>query len=290
MRLGLFGMCFESGWEEGFAALKQFKAREGHCDVSQLHIEGTIRLGQWVNRQRNNKNTMSAECRKRLHEIGFNWTPHEQSWEEGFAALTQFKAREGHCYVPLKHLEGTFRLGGWVNAQRNKKNAISAERRQRLDELGFIWNALESEWEEGFVALRQFKVREGHCNVSAKHHEETFRLGQWVTHQRQSKDIMSTERRQRLHDIGFNWDVRGAKWEAGFLALKRFKAREGHCNVPAKHREETFRLGQWVGVQRSTKGAMPPERRQRLDEIGSVWRGKSGPSRKDQSPDEFAPT
>jgi hypothetical protein len=176
-------------------------------------------------------------------------------------------------------------LGRWVNRQRNNKKNILAERKQQLNAIGFSWNTLESGWEEGFLALKQFKVREGHCNVSAKHREETFRLGQWVTHQRQSKDSMSTERRQRLDDIGFNWDVLEAKWEAGFSALKQFKAREGHCKVPAKYREATFRLGQWVGVQRSTKGAMLAERRQRLDEIGFVWRGKSGSSPKHRTSD-----
>lgn len=155
-----------------------------------------------------------------------------------------------------------------------QKNTLSAERRRRLDEIEFIWNVLESGWEEGFSALKPFKAREGHCNISAKHREETFSLGQWVTHQRQSKDIMSTKRRQRLDDIGLDWDVLEAKWEGGYSALKEFKAREGHCYVPAKHREGTFRLGQWVGVQRSTKDTMSTERRQRLDEVGFVWRVK----------------
>ena len=65
---------------------------------------------------------------------------------------------------------------------------MPAERRQRLDEIGFIWDILESRWEEGFAALKTFKAREGHCNVPAKQREGTLRLGQWVTHQRSTKD------------------------------------------------------------------------------------------------------
>ena len=50
MKSDLFGIHTKSGWEEGFAALTTFKAREGHCRVPPLHVEGTFKLGQWVNR------------------------------------------------------------------------------------------------------------------------------------------------------------------------------------------------------------------------------------------------
>ena len=58
---------------------------------------------------------MSAERKQRLDAIGFVWDPLESAWEEGFAALTTFKAREGHCRVPERHVEGTFKLGRWVS-------------------------------------------------------------------------------------------------------------------------------------------------------------------------------
>jgi superfamily II DNA or RNA helicase len=268
---GFIWDVLESTWEGGFAALKAFKARRGHCCVPPKYIEGTFMLGGWIARQRSTKDTMPVEHRQRLDEIGFTWTPHEQSWEEGFAALKAFKAREGHCFVPLKHIEGTFRLGGWVNRQRGTKDTMSAERRRRLDEIGISWDALESTWEEGFAALKAFKAREGQCNIPARYVEGNFKLGQWVVHQRSSKDTMSAERRQRLDEIGFVWDVFETKWETGFAALKRFKAREGHCNVPSLHIEEQFKLGQWVGMQRSSSATMSAERRRRLDEIGISW-------------------
>jgi hypothetical protein len=60
-------------WERGFAALKTFKLREGHCHVPALHIEGDLKLGYWVNTQRRKKNIMSKEHKRRLNEIGFVW-------------------------------------------------------------------------------------------------------------------------------------------------------------------------------------------------------------------------
>ena len=73
--------------------------------------------------------------------IGFVWDAREAAWEEGFAALMIFKAREGHCYVPVSYKEGTFKLGAWVNRQRTQRNTMSAERKRLLDATGFIWVA-----------------------------------------------------------------------------------------------------------------------------------------------------
>jgi Helicase associated domain len=263
----------ESAWEEGFAALTKFKAREGHCRVPDDHVEGTYTLGTWVGVQRNRrKDTMSAERKQRLNAIGFVWDPLGSAWEEGFAALKKFRDRKGHCRVPALHVEGKFKLGGWVRGQIRVRDSMSAERKQRLDAIEFVWAQLESAWEDGFTALTKFKDRKGHCRVPQGHIEGSFRLGNWITQQRTKRDKMSAERKQRLDDIGFVWNPHESAWETGCEALKTFQSREGHCRVPAKHVEGKFRLGKWVLVQRTNKDTLSTERRQRLDEIGFTWR------------------
>ena len=159
---------------------------------------------------------------------------HEEAWERGFAALKKFKAREGHCQVLQSHLEGTFKLGQWAKVQRYSKDIIAANRKRRLDAIGFVWDSHERRWEKGFAALKKFKAREGHCLVPNSYSDETrFKLGHWVNNQRNNKQ-MSAERRMRLTKIGFVWSV-NETWDAGFNALKKFKAREGHCHVPQSH-------------------------------------------------------
>ena len=116
--------------------------------------------------------------------------------------------------------------------------------------------------------------REGHCRVPAAHKENGFRLGQWVSRQRQSKDAetLSEARRQQLDELGFVWNALDAAWEEGFSYLKMYKEREGHCRVPAAHKENGFRLGQWVNTQRKNRETMSDNRRQRLDDLGFVWK------------------
>ena len=64
----------------------------------------------------------------------------EDLWEKGFAALCRFKAREGHCRTSRFHLVGGYKLGPWVSSQRYYKDDLLAERRRRLDAIGFVWN------------------------------------------------------------------------------------------------------------------------------------------------------
>ena len=130
----------ELAWENGFAALIQFKAREKHCRVPRGHQEGAFNLGTWVINQRNRRRALSVQRRQRLDAIGFDWTLlplARDSWENGFAALKQFRSREGHCRVPTGHEEGSFKLGGWVRRQRNKRKTMSTACRRQLDAIKF---------------------------------------------------------------------------------------------------------------------------------------------------------
>ena len=196
-------------WEEGFSKLKQFKKREEHCSVPAAHKEGDFSLGNWVIGQRTVKDTLTPERKQRLDALGFVWDPHAEAWEEGFSKLKQFKDREGTCRVSQGYKEGDYRLGSWVSVQRGTKDKLTPERIERLNALGFVWDALAEAWEEGFSKLKQFKEREGNCRVPSLHKEGDFNLGQWVGTQRKAKDKLTPERLERLDALGFIWEVRG---------------------------------------------------------------------------------
>ena len=261
----------EISWEEGFSCLKIYKEREGHCRIPAKHKEGGYQLGRWLDNQRTTEAQLSAKRRQRLDELGVDWDPFELDWEQGFSQLKVYRNREGHCRVPAKHKEGEYRLGGWVDTQRQNRLKIPVERRQRLDGLGFVWEVLIDQWETSFRYLKRYKEREGHCRIPRGHKENGFRLGGWVLKLRHKLETMPIERRQRLDELGFVWDPFESDWEQGFSYLKMYKDREGHCRVPFKHKEGEYRLGGWVDRQRQYRAAIPIERRQRLDELGFVW-------------------
>jgi hypothetical protein len=58
--------------------------------------------------------------------------------------------------------------------------------------------------------LQQFKKREGHCDVPARHTCDEANLGIWVSHQRQlkTKERLDPDRQMQLEEIGFKWAVK----------------------------------------------------------------------------------
>jgi len=267
-------------WENMFAHLVQFKEREGHCNVPQRRDNDTKKLGVWLIRQRAMKRMGKIDPvrQQRLEDIGIVWVLRlRRKWEDSFAILVGFKEREGHCNVPRMHEENGLNLGQWLIRQKkgNLAGNLDSSQQKVLNKIGIVWEMPGNSWEDLFALLVQFKEREGHCNVPRKHKENGMKLGAWIHNQNTMKKSgkLSSIRLQQLNDIGIIWDRLENKWNDMFAVLVQFKEREGHCNVPVRHKEKGIRLGNWLTKQRTAKrqGKLHSMRQQQLEDIGIVW-------------------
>jgi hypothetical protein len=140
-QIGLIWNPSDSTWEEKFAELLIYKEINGHCNVPN-HWSKNQQLGEWVANQRafRKKGLLSEERIQRLTQIGFVWNILDAAWEQKFAELLTYKEINGHCKVPVKESDNP-QLGSWVDRQRTfrKKDKLSEDRIQRLDEIGFVW-------------------------------------------------------------------------------------------------------------------------------------------------------
>ncbi len=267
-------------WDEWYGMLTVYKQRIGDVLVPQSYRNPAsgYRLGGWVSKQREGKETMLPDRRARLDALGFVWDPQTAWWEEGYRSLQLFRQREGHCRVPVIYRDPAsgYRLGQWVSKQREGKETMLPDRRARLDALGFVWDPFATQWEEGFHSLDRYRQERGHCLLPKSYRDPAagYRLGQWVSKQRVGKETMLPDRRERLDALGFVWNTFVAQWEEGYRSLQLFRQREGHCRVPATYRDPAsgYRLGGWVSKQREGKETMLPDRRARLDALGFVWK------------------
>jgi hypothetical protein len=203
-------------------------------------------------------------------------------WDANFLLLLQFRDREGHLRVPRRHVEDGQKLGAWICRHRAQKKAgtLVSEKERRLKNIGFIWNALEGNWDTMFRALTQFKQREGHLRVSTQHVEGGLKLGRWISIHRsqRSNGTLCPEEERRLDEIGFIWDAHEGHWDSMFWALTQFKKREGHLRIPTQHVEDGKKLGGWIRMQRAQKkdGTLVAEKERRLNDIGFIWKGHEG--------------
>ena len=145
--IGFTWDLLESRWESNYECLVNFYNREGHSIVQRKHVENGNKLGDWVHWQRVqiNKDLLSAEKIERLGKVDFIVDVAATSWQKYFEKYAEFKQREGHCNMRYNHIEDGLKLGSWQQNQRTRRNKLPANRRDALDEIGFIWNTLEDQ-------------------------------------------------------------------------------------------------------------------------------------------------
>ncbi len=130
-------------------------------------------------------------------------------WEERYAKLERYKQKHKDCNVPQRYTE-TPGLGQWVNRQREeyRNGNLNLQRKEKLDQLGFVWNMYISCWEGSYAALEFYRQVHGHCNVPQKYTEAPGLAG-FVKQQRDEyrNGNLNLERKSRLDQLGFVWNV-----------------------------------------------------------------------------------
>ena len=129
----------------------------------------------------------------------------KRTWEESFEALKLFKAKTGHCLVPIHNYAEDLALGGWVHHQRSKKHKLTDEQRQQLDDVGFAWSVRvrNKAWNQMTDKLKAYKELHGDCDVPEVYQADQA-LADFVDEQRNKyrKGQLSGKRQKQLEDIG----------------------------------------------------------------------------------------
>jgi len=139
----------KENWDALFQRLVQYKMTHGDCIVPQRYKEEP-KLGKWVMHQRNLKKTgrLHSDREQRLDDIGFTWSllnsDDRPSWDDMVATLKDYKTERGNCLVPFRYRKNP-RLGRWVRKQRDRKDSLPKEKKEQLDEIGFVWNVFSQE-------------------------------------------------------------------------------------------------------------------------------------------------
>jgi len=222
-------------WNRRCGELFEYKMIHGHCRVPEEY-ELNKQLGSWVHNQRRQcrrlkegkKSPMTNERIKKLEEIGFVWDPNDVAWEAKLKDLVTYKKKHGNCFVPAREYKT---LGYWVDNQRQQyrlfqdgeKAKITEERIDKLEDMGFVWDAShltgaqvdDEAWDLRFNELAAYEEKHGDCLVPQRY-KPNKQLATWVKTQRKQYRLlqegktssMTDERIAQLEDIGFKWKVR----------------------------------------------------------------------------------
>ena len=274
-------------WEEGFNHLLAYVAERGTARVpfSYRSPDG-LRLGQWINVQRNAyvAGTLTDDRRERLEQLkGWSWNSRLQLWEDGYAALCRYVKATGSASVPYDGVFEGFTLGKWVTTQRRAYNTgkLSEERQERLLGIpGWVWDVRDEQWEAGFIHLLKWVESTGSsARLPREYLDATdgYGLGTWVVVQRQlfKRGKLDAARRKRLESLpDWSWDPKTDAWDEKFDVLVQYVAQHGDARVPPDCDFQGVRLDLWCRSQRAAcaRGSLSESRRRRLEELpGWVW-------------------
>ncbi len=276
-------------WDRMYIRLKRFFRKYGHTKVPEEY-KADPKLATWVAMQRQYEWRLSPERKQQLQAVSFLFgadlqRQRNQTWEEMYTRLSQFKQIHGHCRVSIAHPDN--KLFGWVAKQRKKKDQLPADRLEKLNALGFTWQEdtqkrLQDQWQSFYGQLLTFRQQQGHSNIP-EGWQENPALATWVSHQRRKEHTLPEERKQLLEQIGFCWkadlnEQKEADWEEKYKQLEGFKQTYGHCQVPANWAANPS-LGVWVFRQRKRyrQGILAEHRKEKLDQLQFEWQVKKGP-------------
>lgn len=265
-------------WDEGFGYLRQYVAEHGTALLRQNIVYNGYPLGQWVSNQKTRWDSLTAERQQKLQELpGWALDARAARWEQGFSHLQEYAETHRTARLPSsKYVHNGFKLGIWVNTQRQNWSTLNEERKKRLEGLpDWTENTRNALWDEGFDYLSRYVQAKGDALVPSDCIFQDFRLGQWVTVQRSGWEGLDNIRKQQLSDLpGWAVSAREARWERTFEQLVEYARKHGDASPPQSFAgADGPRLGLWVQKQRQSKanGTLAESLSARLEELPG-WR------------------
>ncbi len=262
------GMRWESlrelSWDKYYKAAKEYYEEHGNLmpSISDSYYKG-VKLGRWIAQLRTYRKSgiysayLTSERIQMLDEIGMVWDVPDYIFEHNYSLCLEYYKMHGDLNIPLKYTseDGT-RLGAWVNMVRSANRDSSKESRLtdsqigRLDEIGFVWNPKKNvRWAQFFDALVRYKKENGNLDVPVSFTTaDGIQLGRWVRRQRNSENSLSDEKKKKLSDIGFVWNMTDS-WEDKYKLVKKYYEEHGDINIPGNYVADGVWLGRWLSEQ-----------------------------------------
>ena len=246
-----------------------------------------VDLRSWMTKQRGDKknNVLSNQKIDKLDSINFIWDleiERESEWEKGFYAFVKYVKNRHSKNVPYDFItKDKFELGVWVRYQRkDKKNyRLTKEKIVKLESLGFVWDALDNQWNENYKFLINYFKTNKSTNIPRNlKNKEGVNIGDWAGTQKylRNNNQLPIKKVKLLDKIGFIWDPLEAEWDKQYKALRDYYKKEKTTFVPRRSSDPNLRkLGLWVGRQRKNfimnSTALTNKRIKLLKNLGFTW-------------------
>ena len=181
----------EGSWDLYIKALKQYKEREGDCDVPAKHIEivGEIKLalGNWCQTMRQAKEgkgrwKFTKEIEEQLNKEGFVWNVLEYRFEKNIKAISEFYKKYGKYPSNKSEDKLLKKLGCLINKEKMEMRCEDYPDWKMEIILKYLPEfSCETKWNKSFNEFvyyaKLYKNRFGHMQIKEKELIDSFGIG-----------------------------------------------------------------------------------------------------------------
>ena len=292
----------EQQWNKNFENARRYYETHRNLDVpSKYKAEDGSSLGQWLRYQSRKRidGTLPPDKIQKLDSIGMVWRiPEAVMWDKNFEIVRKYFETNKNLNIPdrYKAEEGTA-LSQWLTFQIKKLSdgTLAPEQVEKLAGIGLkpdkpqsyrnSQSLDEKRWEKNFEYARRYYDIHKNLDIPASYKvEDGSDLGQWLTRQKKKLNdgTLDPERAEKLAGIGMAVSKakspklsKAEQWERNFGLAREYYEANRDLNISDKYKtKDGVALGRWIEYQRRKRaeGELEPERVEKLDSIGMVWR------------------
>jgi hypothetical protein len=232
-RLGMVWSHPDHAFNAGLSMARAYHAARGHLAAERDAVVDGYPVGEWLaNRRREarlpagTRGALSDARKAALAEVDPFWCPTwPLAWQRYYVLLQGHVAAGGSVDVAPGHVMAGEDIGAWLARQRGEGDALHAEQRALLAELGVtptegdaqeagsVTHAGRVTYDDKFTrnlaAAAAYAQREGHLNVPRKHVEivngAEIKLGIWISNHRCRRAKLPPQRIEALGALGMRW-------------------------------------------------------------------------------------
>ena len=256
------------------AVIKKFKEDNGHMRIpDDFSVQG-VSIQAWISQERKKyrEGNLSETVRSGFAELGMSLSPLEDAEALYLEALSSFVRNHGHANVPYNYEVDGCKLGSWcvkLRIEANKKK-LKGEKRKVLENLGFVFDKKEFEFNERYELLQGFSRLHGHLRLPKGYTENNINLYNYLRGLRQrikeGSSVLSSEQLDKLLAIGFKSGKPVESPDVTLSKLESYVRKNGSLArlsvVDAALADRLYRLR-----KSGEKGRLSASQRSRLDAL-----------------------
>lgn len=212
----------QGSWDLYIRALKQYREREGDCDVSARHVEQidekNVNLGSWCGYIRGVKNGISHErltkkTEEQLNEIGFIWNETEYRFEKNLKGVSEYYKEHKKYPTSCSKKLVIKRLGEFISREKKKmreKDSSYPKWKMEIIKKYLPEFTCESYFQQFISYLKLYKDINGNLDIKRTDTINGFPIGTRLRNIKRSYEngFLKKDNIEQLEEIGLYLEVK----------------------------------------------------------------------------------